>query len=407
MRLLLSVLLLCTAAALPAAADEARTASLTPKEAADGWILLFDGETTFGWSAASGAKWAVFQGMLYPEADSAGPLVTTTEFAEFELQCDFMVREDSKAQVLFGCDATGRRPNGSDFGRLASINPRGAGSWNHLVLTRAGDRVAYSARSFSLLGEIGRSRSEMTDKVERGHIALAGTGVAFRNIKLRPLGARPLFNGKDLTGWKEFPGKKSKFTVTDKGELHLQDGPGDLQTEGQWADFILQLDCKSNGEHLNSGVFVRCIPDQYQQGYEAQIRNQFTAEPAQEYTVDEYDPTTHELKEKRKVKSPAVDYGTGGIYRRMPARREVAKDHEWFTMTVAASGRHLAVWVNGFPVADWTDNRPIQDNARNGCRLEKGAISLQGHDATTDFDFRSIRIVELLAAEKKGPDGSR
>jgi hypothetical protein len=402
MRPLLSLLLLLTLGALPAsAADEAPAASLTPKEAADGWILLFDGESTFGWSAGSGAKWAVFQGMLYPQAGSSGPLVTTTEFAEFELQCDFIVKGDSKAQILFGCDAAGHSSGGPDYGRLASINPRGVGNWNHLSLTRTGNRVTYSARSFSLLGQIGRSRSELTDKVQRGHIALAGDGVVFRNIKLRPLGARPLFNGKDLTGWKEFPGKKSKFTVTDKGELRLQDGPGDLQTEGQWADFILQLDCKSNGEQLNSGVFFRCIPGEYQQGYEAQIRNQFTAEPAQEYTVEEYDPTTHELKEKRKLKSSAVDYGTGGIYRRMPARREVAKDHEWFTMTVAADGRHLAVWVNGYQVTDWTDNRPIQENARNGCRLEKGAISLQGHDGTTDFDFRNLRITELPSAQKK------
>ena len=60
---------------------------------------------------------------------------------------------------------------------------------------------------------------------------------------------KPLFNGKDLTGWKEFPGKKSKFTVTTEGWINLKDGPGDLQTEGQWADFVLQLECISNGKH--------------------------------------------------------------------------------------------------------------------------------------------------------------
>jgi hypothetical protein len=60
--------------------------------------------------------------------------------------------------------------------------------------------------------------------------------------------------------------------------------------------------------------------------------------------------------------------------------------------------------VNGFPVTDWTDNRPIHDNARNGCRLEKGPISLQGHDPTTDLNFRNIRIAELpslVKGEKK------
>ena len=43
--------------------------------------------------------------------------------------------------------------------------------------------------------------------------------------------------------------------------------------EKQWADFVLQLECISNGKALNSGIFFLCIPDQYQNGYEAQIQN--------------------------------------------------------------------------------------------------------------------------------------
>ena len=68
-------------------------------------------------------------------------------------------------------------------------------------------------------------------------------------------------------------------------------------------------------------------------------------------------------------------------------------------MTIVAQGRHFAVWVNGIQVTDWTDNRPLKDNARNGCRLEKGAISLQGHDPTTDIDFRNVRLAELPKAK--------
>jgi hypothetical protein len=233
-----------------------------------------------------------------------------------------------------------------------------------------------------------------------GHLALSGNGVIFRNVKLRPAGMAPLFNGKDLTGWKVFEGKgrKSKFTVTREGWLNVKDGPGDLQSTGQWADFVLQLECLSNGKHLNSGVFFRCIPGEYQQGYEAQIRNQFTDKPTQTYTVQEYDLKTHKPLGKKKVRSPAVDYGTGAIYRRMPARRGVAKDHEWFTLTLVAHGRHMATWVNGVQVVDWTDNRPAADNARNGYRAEKGPLSLQGHDPTTDLSFRNLRVADLAPA---------
>jgi hypothetical protein len=157
----------------------------------------------------------------------------------------------------------------------------------------------------------------------------------------------------------------------------------------------LQLGCLSNSQHVQSGVFFRGKPGEPQHGYEVQIRNHFKDEPTQEYTFEEYDAKTNELKEKKKVKYAAVDYGTGGIYGRQPARRRAATDYEWVGMTVVAQGRHVAVWVNGIPVTDWTDHRPLKDDARAGCRLGKGTLSLQGHDPTTDVSFRNIRIVEV------------
>src|SRR5262249_60457657 len=56
---------LCTLAllaiALPtwAADAEPKPNTLTPKEIADGWLLLFDGETMFGWSDPEGDKWTI------------------------------------------------------------------------------------------------------------------------------------------------------------------------------------------------------------------------------------------------------------------------------------------------------------------------------------------------------------
>jgi len=46
------VILACT---FPAAAqDKAKPNALTPKEIADGWILLFDDKTTVGWTGDNG-----------------------------------------------------------------------------------------------------------------------------------------------------------------------------------------------------------------------------------------------------------------------------------------------------------------------------------------------------------------
>jgi hypothetical protein len=382
---------------LPARADD-KPAALSDKEIADGWIQLFDGESTFGWAPAGESKWTVFQGILAATGENA-TIGTTAEFGDYELRLQYQMKKDGKAFVRLGCDLTDK-----EFGGTHGIDLDNFGTgWAELEVTKKGGDLTTKMRQVGLLG--GSEKVTGTGGAKPaagpGSVVLGGSGVAFRNVKLRPLGTTSLFNGKDLKGWKEFAGDKykSKFAVNDKGELTLKDGPGDLQTEGQWDDFVLQIECRSNGDHLNSGVFFRCRPGEYQQGYEAQIRNEFKAEANQEYVIEVYDPKTHELVDKKKEKYAAVDYGTGAIYRRQPARKEVAKDREWFTMTVVASGRHLATWVNGVQVTDWTDNRPQKDNARNGCCLDKGAVSLQGHDATTDLSFRNVRLAELPKRE--------
>ena len=97
---------------------------------------------------------------------------------------------------------------------------------------------------------------------------------------------------------------------------------------------MLQLECKVNGDGLNSGIFFRTLREGRWAGYESQINNVF----------------------KDGDRTKPADFGTGGIYRRQPARRVVADDHEWFTKTIVADGPHMAVWVNGYQVSDWTDD---------------------------------------------------
>jgi hypothetical protein len=392
MRHLLCAVLLLAAAPAARVGDKARPNTLTPKEVADGWLLLFDGKTPFGWTVKGNAK--VENGELVLSGTAKGETVarTTTAFSNCEFRFQYRYLPDSKmanGQVVF-------RGVSLDF----KTPKPGLGPWVDVKYT-VGDVSKYYYRvqggeggwTGPFLGGWKGLASPLEIRVGfRGKIAV-------RNVRLRPVGLKSIFNGKDLTGWKVFPGKKSKFTVTDKGELHVKDGPGDLQTEGKWKDFVLQLECRTNGKHLNSGVFFRCRAGEYQNGYEAQIRNQFTAEPKQRYKIEECDPQTHTIVIKE-ITSRAVDYGTGAIYRRMPARLQASKDNEWFTMTVVAQGAHLATWVNGIQVVDWDDCRPRSDNARKGCCLNAGHISLQGHDPTTDLNFRNFRIAELPGAPK-------
>jgi hypothetical protein len=410
-RLLVPAVILCLAAS-GRGGDDAKHNRLTQKEIDEGWILLFDGETTFGWRSPNDSKWTIADGMLAPQADKPGVLVTTSAFRDCDLHFDFQLRGDSNVTLIVGSDADGKAGADDDSFVWKSHTwtlPTfvGRGWWRAQVAVRGGLIVGQEIRSTDGRPAFapGRRKNDKEPVARAGQIAFTGNGFIFRNVKLKPVDGESLFNAKGLARWKEFPDKKTKFTVTKEGWLNLKDGPGDLQTEGQWADFVLQLECISNGDHCNSGVFFRCRPGEYQQGYEAQIRNEFHAEADQEYTLEIYDPKSNELKDKKKEKFTAVDYGTGGIYRRAPARRELSKDREWFAMTVVANGRHLAVWVNGVQATDWTDDRPLADNARKGCYLEKGPISLQGHDATTDLSFRNIRIFDFEPAkeEKKEP----
>ena len=152
--------------------------------------------------------------------------------------------------------------------------------------------------------------------------------------------------------------------------IHVEQGPGQLETEAAFKDFVLQLDVKTNAKgpshHPNSGVFVRGEKGGFWTGYESQIRNEY----------------------KDNDRTKPVDFGTGGIYNLQPARRVVSNDNEFFTKTIVAAGRHLAVWVNGWPVSDYEDQRPQ-------ARVDAGVVSLQAHDPTTNLEFRNIRVADL------------
>jgi hypothetical protein len=360
-------------AGVPGGAQEkAKPNTLTPKEIADGWILLFDGEAAFGWTLDGETK--ANAGVLRVGGVNRAVALAAPDVRAYDLEYEYRIEGTGAAGLLLSETPT-------LFGETATP---AKDAWKHSWLKVRG--TDGKLPNGNIIGGQGAIRPCWACD--------ANTVLLLRSVKLLPIALKPLFNGKDLTGWKTFPGKKSVFSVED-GAIVCKNGPGDLQTEGKYANFVLQLECKSNGEHLNSGIFFRCKANEYQNGYEAQIHNKFTADPPKEYTLEDYDPETHKLTGKKKMASAAVDYGTGAIYRRVPARKAVAKDGEWFTMTIVAHANHIATWVNGIQQVDWYDNRPASDNPRTGCRLEAGHISIQGHDPTTNLSFRNIRIAEL------------
>lgn len=394
----------------------------------EGWIQLFDGETLFGWQAVGDATWEVADGEIRTEGATPGFLMSTTEWANYELHVEFRAPEATNSGVFLRTPLAPKDPatecyelniappensfpTGSLVGRKRvgqsalsvtaetpspNPSPQGGGEKEGNPSPRQGGKREGNPssqgggeqegwRTFRLIVWKGWIRVQLDGEyvtdyrdpspIRIGHIGLQSNSgpVAFRNVRLRPIELWETLGPGNLSMFSTERGERSEFEINEAAELHVTNGPGQIETKDEYANFAMQLECKVNGDGLNSGIFFRALRTGRWAGYESQINNVF----------------------KDGDRTKPADFGTGGIYRRQPARRVVADDREWFFKTIVADGPHMAVWVNGYQVSDWTDTRPEKENAREGLRLGPGVIAIQGHDPTTDFWFRNITVAEL------------
>ena len=364
---------------------------LNQERLVNGWVQLFDGQTLFGWQANSEANWTVRDGVIHADSGPPGLLVTTVPFADYELMCDFKLASGGNSGVFLRTPVSPKNPavdcyelnicDSHPAFQTASLvarkkGPAGLkveGDWHTFHVVVEGRKLSVTLDGKPVLEFIDETASPLV----AGRIGLQMNGgeIEFRNVFARPLGVKPLFNGNDLKGWREVPGGKSRFTVVD-GAIHVEDGAGFLESESTWGDFVLQAEARTNGDELNSGIFFRAEPgtsEHPSNGYELQIHN-------------------GSKDGNRLVPGNA---GTGAIFRRTTARFVAAEDRKWCALTLVASGPTFSVWVNGLQVTEWRDERADDPNPRRGRRLAAGHISLQGHDPTTDLDFRAIRAARL------------
>lgn len=386
--------------AAPAGSETASPATdfpglpLTVEQYSDGWIALFDGHSLYGWESNNEeVNWSVSDGVITADAGPIGLLNTTSPFADYELICEFRMSADgnsgiflrtipSPVQVKLDCyelNIADSHPEGfttgAIVGHVATDHPiTGSGDWKTFHVRAEGNHI-----TVQLDGEEVLDYTDVANTRASGRIGLQKNAgkIEFRKVLLRPLKMEPLFNGTDLTGWRPVPGGNSEFTVEDE-TIHLVNGEGFLETEREFGNFIFQCDAITHGTELNSGFFFRAqegSDEAPSNGYEVQIHN----------GVTDGDPTKPN------------NAGTGAIFRRTEARRVVSRDNEWCTITLNASGNHFAVWVDGYQVTDWSDDREADENPRKGRRDTPGHISLQGHDETTNLSFRRLQIADLPA----------
>lgn len=363
---------------------------LSDEELQAGWIQLFDGQTLFGWQPNNDVNWHVNEaGEIEASQGDPGLLLTTVPFADYELRCDFWIESGGNSGIFLRtlpkpqevttdcyelniCDSHPEYKTASLVGRAQPNTPvTGEERWMSFHVVAKGDRIVVRADDQEVLNFVDETPGLRTS----GLIGLQKNEgrIRFRNIFLLPLGGEAIFNGTDLSGWRAVPGSESQFSVDD-GKMQIKGGPGFLETEKSWSDFVLQFAAQTNGDDLNSGVFFRLTPgteDAPSNGYELQIEHVFLAGDRSR---------------------PKDNAGTGAIFRRTQARWVLPEDREPFFTTLIAHGPRIAAWVNGIQMTDWEDTRPPDPNPRRGSKTAAGPFSLQGHDPGTDVSFHSFSV---------------
>ncbi len=202
---------------------------------------------------------------------------------------------------------------------------------------------------------------------------LTGAAVALAaDDKAPPEGYVPLFNGKDLSGWKVLGGKLEAWGAED-GLLFVKGGGGGwLMTEKEYSDFELRLQFKLPRAG-NSGVALRApfAGNPAFQGMEIQLLD---------------DPWYKDPKNFKDLKPVQL---TGSIYGVVPPSKDATKPAgEWNTIHITAKGPHIIVRLNGVKTVDANldDHKDRgKEGDHPGILRKEGHLGLQSHDGRVEF----------------------
>jgi len=202
----------------------------------------------------------------------------------------------------------------------------------------------------------------------------------------REAGWKPLFNSRDLEGWK-ISGEKDRYFVQD-GILGFQakGGNGHIYTADDYTNFHLRLDFRPSGM-ANSGVFLRAARDGSNpafSGCEIQILDDFNWERVNNSTLRPYQ-------------------FTGGLYGALASedRAALLPIGQWNSYEILYEGSRIACALNGHVLfdVDTNDVVPVQGEPFDR-RAKTGFIGLQHHgahnvEADTVIQFRNIFVQPL------------
>ena len=196
---------------------------------------------------------------------------------------------------------------------------------------------------------------------------------------------RPIFNGKDLTGWSQ---KDGYFSVKD-GVITGESTPDHLckpnhhlvYTAEELTDFELRAEFRLS-KGANSGIQLRCKPQFIgDNGYQADMNG------GGNYVGFLYHPKQHLIGARGSdVTIDAAGKKTVTRFADGKALQDLYRVEQWNDMRVKVEGRTITVWINGVRTTSVVD-------PREAFFPSKGHIALQLHQGPPmKVEFRNIRL---------------
>lgn len=196
-------------------------------------------------------------------------------------------------------------------------------------------------------------------------------------------GFRPLFNGKDLTGWTP-KGGACTFEAKN-GQIVGTCVPGASSTylcteDASFRDFVFTCEMKWL-EDGNSGVMFR-----------AQTKPR-EPKPGQEPGETVFGPQAEMegFSQDRHWSGGIYGQSCGGYFyplwlKEHQQARRALKEDQWNRLTISARGNVIKTWINGVPVAHWVDDGSYP----------RGFFGLQIHKGDQGkVLWRDLRVKEL------------
>jgi hypothetical protein len=201
------------------------------------------------------------------------------------------------------------------------------------------------------------------------------------SISLHAQTWKPLFNGKDLTGWKHVGGG-SRFV--ENGLLASKGGMGLLYwTGGKLGNCQIRVVYKMQKFNSNAGIFVK-VPIEPQEewmpvfyGYEVQIDNHPETSGEDEYHI------------------------SGTLYAFTKPKSKPGKPGpEWNTMLITLDGSRTIVHLNDELVTDYREGEPVPARKFDfepypGRRPDSGYFGLQNHGDEDVVYFKEVSVRPL------------